>query len=157
MSFRAIRFPLVLLVPAFLSSPVPGGALPGTDDNVLVFFLGGVPLKVGFERFARPLPLLTAAPGGGGANQLSVQDTKGTEVERAPERVGPGSFVIVRRLDSASPRLYQFCSNGTHLQKTRWKNLVLKQARISKYALDRSGAVAIETIEIAYEGIGVTP
>jgi hypothetical protein len=157
MSATALRWPLLLLVPALLSAPALGLALPETDDQVLVIFLGGEPLKVRVERFAKPLPVLAASPRGGGVNQMVADDTAGKETKKAPATLGPGSFAIVRRLDAASPKLYEACARGTHLPTTKWKNLVLKRGYIAKYSVERSGAVAIETIEIAYEAAEVMP
>ena len=157
MTSRTCRGTLLLLVPALLFAPILGGALPETDDQVLVFFIGGTPLKVKVERFLKPLPAVAASPRGGGVNQIVADDTPGKEKKAASANLGPGSFAIVRRLDAASPKLYEMCSKGTHLPATKWKNLVLKRGFISKYSVERSGAVAIETIEISYESVEVTP
>ena len=156
MESRALRLPLLLL-PSLLYAPSLGGALPETDDQVLVVFTSGAPLKVRIERFLKPLPALDASRKGQGFNELVMDDTPGKETTKAPATLGPGSFAIVRRLDAASPKLYEMCSKGTHLPATKWKNLVLKRGFISKYSVERSGAVAIETIEISYESVEVTP
>ena len=153
---RKWRLSSLLLSLGLLFAPVPGRELLGEGQQALVFYLGGIPLSVPFDRFLKALPAPAASPGGGGYNEMIMDDTKGKE-KKASRTAGPGSFTIVRRLDASSPKLYELCAKGTHLPMTKWKNLVLKRGYISKYNLERSGAVAIEKIEIAYEGLEINP
>lgn len=158
MTSKRLRLPALLLLLGFFSVRGPcGAALPEVDDQVLVVFIGGDAHSIRVERFLKPPPALARRPKGAGNNQLQMDDTSGKEKNTAPSQLGPGTFTFVKRLDQATPKLYEAACKGTHLGATKWKNLVLKRGIVQKYSVERVGGVAIETIEIAYESVDVSP
>lgn len=157
MTSRKWRLPFLFLFVCLLSAPGRGvGAVPEVDDQVLVLFMSGAALPVKIDRFLKPPPVVAKIPSGG-VNQLAVQDTKGKEKSPAPAHLGPGRFSFVRHPDAATPKLLEAACKGTHIETTKWKNLVLKRGVIQKFSVERIGSVAIETIEIAYESVDVSP